>query len=71
VVNFTAALADFGTPTEDESRAALYNRACSYVKLYKYDLARDDLTLAVSDYALKFFEVLNDPDMVGRSRLTV
>ena len=47
MANFSAALADFGTPTEDESRAALYNRACSYVKLRQYDEARDDLTLAV------------------------
>ena len=36
VANFTAALENFGTPTEDESRAALYNRACANVKLQKY-----------------------------------
>ena len=63
VNNFTAALESFGTPSEDESRAALYNRACAYVKLQKYDEAKVDLTSAVNDYALKFSVVLRDPDM--------
>ena len=63
VANFTAALENFGTPTEDESRAALYNRACANVKLQKYDDVKADLTAAVNDYDLKFSVVLKDPDM--------
>ena len=58
VKNFTAALTAFGAPTEDESRAALYNRACAYVKLQQYDEAKADLTSAVNDYELKFSVVL-------------
>lgn len=63
VKNFAAALSSFGVPSEDESRAALYNRACAYVKLQKYDEAKADLTSAVNDYGLKFSVVLKDPDM--------
>ena len=63
VANFTAALENFGTPTEDESRAALYNRACANAKLQKYDDVKADLTAAVNDYELKFSVVLKDPDM--------
>ena len=63
VANFTAALKDFGAPSEDESRAALYNRACAYVKQKKYDDAKRDLTAAVNEYKLKFSVVLRDPDM--------
>mmetsp|Transcript_2319 Transcript_2319/g.3647 ORF Transcript_2319/g.3647 Transcript_2319/m.3647 type:complete len:527 (+) Transcript_2319:163-1743(+) len=63
VANFTAALSNFGAPSEDESRAALYNRACAHVKLQQYDEAKADLTAAVNEYALKFSVVLKDPDM--------
>ena len=55
VANFTAALTgDLGEPSEDESRAALYNRACAQAKLGDYDGTKADLTAAVNDYALKF-----------------
>lgn len=64
VANFTAALTgDLGEPSEDESRAALYNRACAKAKLGDYDGTKADLTAAVNDYALKFSVVLGDPDM--------
>ena len=63
VRNFSAALKDFGSASEDESRAALYNRACAYVKLTKYDEAKVDLKSAINDYNLKFSVVLKDPDM--------
>ena len=63
VRNFSAALKDFGSPSEDESRAALYNRACAYVKLQKYDEAKVDLKSAINEYNLKFSVVLKDPDM--------
>jgi tetratricopeptide (TPR) repeat protein len=63
VKNFSAALSAFGAPSEDESRAALYNRACAHVKLQQYDEAKADLTSAVNDYELKFSVVLKDPDM--------
>ena len=63
VGNFTSALSEFGTPTEDECRAALYNRACAYCKLQKYDEAKTDLTAAVNEYSLKFSVVLKDSDM--------
>jgi len=63
VVNFTAALNDFGVPSEDESRAALYNRACASCKLRRFDSAKADLTSAVNEYGLKFSVVLKDSDM--------
>ena len=40
VANFTSALNDFGVPSEDESRAALYNRACAQCKLRRFDEAK-------------------------------
>ena len=63
VANFTSALTDFGAPSEDESRAALYNRACAHCKLQNWDDARDDLRCAVNDFELKFSVVLKDGDM--------
>ena len=63
VVNFTSALNDFGAPSEDESRAALYNRACAACKLRRFDDAKADLTSAVNEYGLKFSVVLKDSDM--------
>ena len=63
VVNFTSALNDFGEPSEDESRAALYNRACAACKLRRFDDAKADLTSAVNEYGLKFSVVLRDSDM--------
>ena len=63
VVNFTSALNDFGAPSEDESRAALYNRACASCKLRRFDSAKADLTSAVNEYGLKFSVVLKDSDM--------
>ena len=63
VANFTSALNDFGVPSEDESRAALYNRACAQCKLRRFDEAKTDLTSAVNEYGLKFSVVLKDSDM--------
>ena len=63
VDNFTQAITAFGTPTEDECRAALYNRACAHVKLGQYDEAKADVARACNDYSLKFSVVLKDPDM--------
>jgi hypothetical protein len=63
VANFTSALNDFGVPSEDESRAALYNRACAQCKLRRFDEAKTDLMSAVNEYGLKFSVVLKDSDM--------
>ena len=50
-------------PNEDEARAASYNRACGYIKLNKYEEAKDDLIAAVNTYNLKFKVLMNDPDL--------
>ncbi|OUS46515.1 hypothetical protein BE221DRAFT_192005 [Ostreococcus tauri] len=51
------------SPSEDEARAARYNRACGYVKLNEYDAARDDLIAAVNEHNLKFKVLMDDPDL--------
>jgi len=58
---FTRALS--ASPSDDEARAARYNRACGYIKLTMYDEARDDLIAAVNEYDLKFKVLMNDPDL--------
>ena len=58
---FTSALGM--NPNEDEARAASYNRACGYIKLNKYEEAKDDLIAAVNTYNLKFKVLMNDPDL--------
>ena len=66
---FTSALGM--NPNEDEARAASYNRACGYIKLNKYEEAKDDLIAAVNTYNLKFKVLMNDPDSVSYTHLTL
>lgn len=40
-------------PSDDEARAALYNSACCYTKLKRWQLAVDATVSAVNDYDLK------------------
>lgn len=50
-------------PSEDELCAALYNSACAYTKLKRWQEAADAVFTAVDDYNLKLVVALKDPDL--------
>lgn len=50
-------------PTEDEARAAYYNKACALTRLRDFDGAAEALRVAVMDYRLRFDVALKDPDL--------
>ena len=49
--------------TEDELRAAVYNSACAYVKLKRWNEACAQIEKAINDYDLKLVVALRDPDL--------
>jgi hypothetical protein len=50
-------------PNEEESRASHYNRACAYVKMNKYEQAKDDLMVALEKFDLDFRVLQRDDDL--------
>lgn len=50
-------------PSEDEARAAYYNKACALTRLKDFDGAAEALRVAVMDYRLRFDVALKDPDL--------
>lgn len=50
-------------PSEDEARAAYYNKACALTRLRDFDGAAEALRVAVMDYRLRFDVALKDPDL--------
>ena len=50
-------------PNEEESRASHYNRACAYVKMNKYEQAKDDLMVALEKFNLDFRVLQRDDDL--------
>ncbi|WPT16545.1 Protein LOW PSII ACCUMULATION 1 [Picochlorum sp. SENEW3] len=50
-------------PTEDEMRAAVYNSACAYVKLKRWQDASETLQRAINDYDVKLSVALKDDDL--------
>lgn len=50
-------------PTEDEMRAAVYNSACAYVKLKRWQDASQALQKAINDYDVKLSVALKDGDL--------
>lgn len=50
-------------PTEDEMRAAVYNSACAYVKLKRWQEASEALQRAINDYDVKLAVALKDKDL--------
>jgi tetratricopeptide (TPR) repeat protein len=51
------------SPNDDEACAALYNAACAYTKLERWQEASDAVVKAVNDYNLKLVVALRDPDL--------
>ena len=50
-------------PNEEESRASHYNRACAYVKMNKFEQAKDDLVVALEKFDLDFRVLRRDDDL--------
>jgi tetratricopeptide (TPR) repeat protein len=50
-------------PNDDEARAALYNSACAFTKLKRWDEAANAVISAVNDRNLKLAVALRDPDL--------
>jgi len=50
-------------PNDDEARAALYNSACAFSKLKRWDEAANAVISAVNDRNLKLAVALQDPDL--------
>lgn len=49
-------------PASEEAAAALYNQACAYAKLRRWQDASDSLERAVNDHGLKLSVAATDPD---------
>ncbi|GMH35910.1 hypothetical protein BSKO_03778 [Bryopsis sp. KO-2023] len=52
-------------PNGEEARAAIYNSACCYAKMKKWQEAADSVKLAINDHSLKLIVAIEDDDLAA------